>query len=781
MVSGIREKPLKCVFSILILLVGFASVYPEPSQRTEQTQQIPTAPPTIDDFYVTGTNSTGNVTWAGFPGMFSFNVSDAVALNYSILWTNNTGSGVNSTNTLSGAGPSWDNYTLTFNSTACILAFNYTVWNANHTICTTTGLRTMELYAYNSSAYAWNTPFQNLGAAISAVEATENWGQVETYARVVLGQAPESSLETVIDSLALNCAAAGSVLGGGSQPDWLNILEMCAVTQKLNLTWTNQANDIIWALENASSWMVGSLPQTTNDQQHNPCFCVENAYALYGYYYAAVYNSSTQNINLLGIWNSSAAYNQFDTDVNYSVANAGTSGVKGLPLWCYFTTGQSSTNRYYDEDACTIDCYLIFYSLLNVSDALNKAAYWWSYTNQIHWNELQQHYGYTGTTGYECEASFFLKIISILDYYSSDLGNWSRVLTDIDNRFLSSEWNSPQWGGSYVVIHENPGNSQRRLQNTLGTWQALLGVYLQLNSTYQSDIEDMLSGNTNTQPAWALLLVPDSTTFPAYTGSTGAGLFNATDDLFDMNSADGGYGVVPLNYNATALGVELMVMLGIVPGTTTMAFPLEELNYEYVQDIDPALLQLNSTLREVCIPVVQNGTITFQYGTSPITYSFDRAGVYTVSFSPSWNTITNVTLKSSLPGNLIYFYLPLPAHDVCVSNVMFSDENPSVNDTVSIYVTVQNKGDFAEEFSVSVNCTQINETIVGTQNVTLESGQTVTLNFTWTPAAGGLYVVKAYTSEIPGDATPEDNTQTAYLYVGTILGGGGCGKTPYTD
>lgn len=127
--------------------------------------------------------------------------------------------------------------------------------------------------------------------------------------------------------------------------------------------------------------------------------------------------------------------------------------------------------------------------------------------------------------------------------------------------------------------------------------------------------------------------------------------------------------------------------------------------------------------------------------------------------------ITNVTLKSSLPDNLIYFPPSMPAHDVCISSVTFSEENPSVNDTVAINVTVQNKGCNTEKFSGSVNCTLINETVVGTQNVTLEYGQIVTFDFTWTPTAEGLYVEKAYTSEISGDASPEDNSQTAYIYV----------------
>lgn len=852
--------------------------------------------PLIQDFYV-------NTTWAGNSVQFAFKVSDDVGLAGAVFGCNVTTDFINDTTLNLGGTQAWANFTHTLPNYNCIVSFQ--LWVANtHNNVTTTDMRYLKVYTYNSAAGAWNTPFNCLGDAISTVENANSWGSVETYAQVLLDQANQSSLQTMIDTYASAPIAGGRFVYGtsasgtnwanpsysydndtatGASINWtglhtwcdyliinltttargnviryfvgrddsnlttqmsidisnrtgswynvfsstlvtwgtnanvsipfsqyttmryrfysassnsvsafinetqavytytcdaLDTIKWCAFTEKLNMTWANKQNDIIWALGNAT--MIGNLPYTGKDSYGASSFGIESKFALYGYYYAVKYNSTGQ-VNMTK-WNITAAYQQFDAGVNNSI-----SSTSGLPLWIYFdSTGKTWLNRYYDEGGCTIECYLLFYSLLNVADALTKAAYWWNYINQVHWNDADQHYGYTSTGGYECEAAFFLKIISIFKYYSPNLGNWSRVLADIGTRFLPSEWNSYQWmafptqPSTYAVVHMYQVNVQRRLQNTLGAWQALLGCYLQLSSTYQNNIKDMLYGNSNTEPAWALLLTPDSASFPAYADSTGAGLFNASSNLFSWTSADNGY-YYTQDHNATAYAEVLMFMMGIVPGTSTIAFPLEELNYEYIQDIDPVLLQLqlNATMREIRIPVVQSGTITFQYGVSPITYNFSTTGVYAVSFSPSWNMITNVTLKSSLPDNRIYFYLPppgTPAHDVCINSVTFSEENPSVNDTVSIYVTLQNKGGNTEKFSASVNCTLINETIVGTQNMTLESEQIVTLNFTWTPTAEGLYVTKAYTSEIPGDASPEDNTQTAYLYVGTIPNGGGCCK-----
>lgn len=279
----------------------------------------------------------------------------------------------------------------------------------------------------------------------------------------------------------------------------------------------------------------------------------------------------------------------------------------------------------------------MFAELLNVSDAMNKAVHWWNYVVGKDWNSPGGYFQYhPDSATYECDASFFLEIISELKHYYPALRNWDYVLTDIGNRFLSNEWNSKQWS-DYVIVHASGAlsNAQLRLENTLGTWQMLMGVYLQLNSANQNNIADMLSGNDNTQPAWSLLC------------SSAPGLHKISSGLFHMHSDSSDD-----DYNATAYAEILLFMMGIVPRTTTVAFPLEELCYQYTWDIDPVSFSLNSTARQISIPVVSQGTITFQYGIAPITYTFSQRGAYQVYFSPSWNLITNVTRIGSLSSNV---------------------------------------------------------------------------------------------------------------------------------
>jgi hypothetical protein len=186
-----------------------------------------------------------------------------------------------------------------------------------------------------------------------------------------------------------------------------------------------------------------------------------------------------------------------------------------------------------------------------------------------------------------------------------------------------------------------------------------------------------------------------------------------------------------------------------------------------INDFDFGLL--NETLSfKVTSPI---GTVGFSNVTIP---SVLLGGPYTVlvdNLPPITLTETSNGTHTSLyftynhTTRLVKIISRPSIHDVAITSITLSKQNPAVNETIQIYVTIKNQGNYTETFDVSVNYTRIFDPLMGIQTVILGPGESITLNFTWTPTTSGRYEIKAYTSEIPDDINPADNTLIAYIYV----------------
>jgi hypothetical protein len=244
----------------------------------------------------------------------------------------------------------------------------------------------------------------------------------------------------------------------------------------------------------------------------------------------------------------------------------------------------------------------------------------------------------------------------------SSLPDTQNLLEDLENRFLQEQWLSPQWtptlGGptSYVVVHMASGNSQLRLENTVMAWAAIFGSYGELNSTYQSDVQNMLAGTT---PAWYELLQSP------LCGSYFPDFLQHSDD-----SAPGN--------DATATGADLLFMLGIVPETASLAIPIEENSYQYIYNIlDPGLYNINTVTHTVTVSLASPGTLNFQFN-STVTGAFDQAGVYSVQFSSNWNAIVSITFAAPLPTNRQYMYTNSAAPTLSKNYMVVRGENDQI-------------------------------------------------------------------------------------------------------
>jgi len=98
----------------------------------------------------------------------------------------------------------------------------------------------------------------------------------------------------------------------------------------------------------------------------------------------------------------------------------------------------------------------------------------------------------------------------------------------------------------------------------------------------------------------------------------------------------------------------------------------------------------------------------------------------------------------------------IPVHDVAVTNVIPSQTVVVRGSLLDINVTAANLGDYSEDFNVTVYA---NGTYVGSQNITLATGSSATLIFTWNTmdVALGNYVLSAYAWPVPGEIHTDDN------------------------
>jgi len=104
-------------------------------------------------------------------------------------------------------------------------------------------------------------------------------------------------------------------------------------------------------------------------------------------------------------------------------------------------------------------------------------------------------------------------------------------------------------------------------------------------------------------------------------------------------------------------------------------------------------------------------------------------------------------------------------HDIAITKVTPSKTVVGQGYSLKIYVEVENQGNFIETFNVTVyadlNTTIIGDEItVGIQNVTLPSGNSTTLAFSWSTkgVAKGSYTITAEATQLPGEADTTDNT-----------------------
>jgi len=95
-------------------------------------------------------------------------------------------------------------------------------------------------------------------------------------------------------------------------------------------------------------------------------------------------------------------------------------------------------------------------------------------------------------------------------------------------------------------------------------------------------------------------------------------------------------------------------------------------------------------------------------------------------------------------------------HDIAVEDVTPSATDVTLGESISINVKVANQGTVSEDFSVT---TFFDSSTVGTQGISLDPNEIVTLIFNWEPSFTGTFTLKATAGPVTGETDIEDNTR----------------------
>jgi hypothetical protein len=389
---------------------------------------------------------------------------------------------------------------------------------------------------------------------------------------------------------------------------------------------------IKWALDNITV-MNNGLPKSGSQSNG---FLLYEGYLLYVYYWANHYHYDTAK------WDLQKGYASF-----LKATYQGPNGYAGVLIVNGDNSSVTGGSRYYDEWGETARCFLFFYRM-GIDSALNQTLASWNYWNSVDWNNggaYGGYYQYRPTwNDFECEEPFFLQVALMLQEASNYTMPFSdRLKEDAQTRYLSSGWTSYAWMDAksstvdHTITHAYATNNQRRMQNTLGAWEALLLYWPNFTSSDKQVIKDMLMGNGSANyvyPAWKYL--------------KSSSLYDANNGLYRQFNTESGSPI------ATSQAIALLTMLGSVPVTATLAVPISDWAYESCNCVfDYQLLKIDFATNQLTIGITSPGIVTFQYGTTPFNYSFPTAGVYTVTFTTDWNSIL-VSSFASLPQRCFF-------------------------------------------------------------------------------------------------------------------------------
>jgi len=214
----------------------------------------------------------------------------------------------------------------------------------------------------------------------------------------------------------------------------------------------------------------------------------------------------------------------------------------------------------------------------------------------------------------------------------------------------------------------------------------------------------------------------------AWEGLLQSGLYDDSSRHFRWSSTTSVY-----DDKSTSVGAMLLFLQGIVPGTGSLAIPLNDEFYEdYSRSYPVSHFSFDFSNRIIKIPVV-GGELKFQFGSTLTAYIFPEDGIYEVCFDRDWSNVAMVRRVGGLDARFHYLVgstgPPASVHDLA----MIVEKTPKTvvaeGEIVRMNVTIANFGDYPEAFNVTA---YVNTTVIGSYAVTdLAPRNETFFNFVW--------------------------------------------------
>lgn len=382
--------------------------------------------------------------------------------------------------------------------------------------------------------------------------------------------------------------------------DWDGVLAVKRYADLAGYTSPSIDDAVRRALSHYPMFAQYALPMT--DATGSGFFWPWTRYVLYGYRYAEELRWETMK------WNKTSAFLAL-RDVREWYGRAFYRCNPDLP------SADSLFGTRWHQAGSLMDCFFILYQL-GVADALSCALQEWQWLNAQLWSG--DHFDYAPLwPNWEFSGISVYPNVAKLHSNGTRLGNWSRISTDIQARYLAERWASPQWHASWPVVeHHYPGNHEPRIDGTLTAWVTLhtfCGLYTPGN---QSNMRALQEGDGAAE-AWVGLRA-----------------------FVDTRSVSDGMRV------QAAL---TMVLLGIVPlNGSGLALPLISDRHNCYAALNVRHFEFDAANHSLKIPVWGNTTLRFRFGEHPVTVRFASTGIYQVTFTSDWNAVLHVRSVAGL-------------------------------------------------------------------------------------------------------------------------------------